>query len=200
MSTSIQALSTTTRAASKAAFVHVTDVIHEDSNITAAFKKGGIEDIPSILKLTDVTADHLTFLDPDHDPTITVRLRKGETGLIKTFIHFVHYREEISDPIGDKWLSITQEESDQFHVNLKYTRRFASLANLQPIVATPIALTPAPIPSPTSVEPTSPSTMSSLTIPSQNAPTLPASMFTKLEPHSSMCWKMLLQMKMSPGL
>jgi hypothetical protein len=41
-----------------------------------------------------------------------VRLRKGENGLIKMFIHFVHYCEEIYDPIGDKWLSITQEEFD----------------------------------------------------------------------------------------
>jgi hypothetical protein len=63
--------------ASKAAFVHVTDVILENSNITAAFKEGGIEDISSILKLTDVTVDNLTFPDPDHDPTIMVRLRKG---------------------------------------------------------------------------------------------------------------------------
>jgi hypothetical protein len=152
MSTSISAASTTIRAASKAAFVHVTDVILEDSKITAALKKGGIEDIPSILKLTDVTVDNLTFPGPDHDPTITVRLRKGETGLIKTFIHFVHYCEETNDPIGDKWLSITQEEVDQFHVNHKYTRRLASLANLQPIFVTPIAATPAPIPSPTSAE------------------------------------------------
>jgi hypothetical protein len=42
-------LPTFNHATSKAAFVHVTDVILDNSNITAAFKEGGIEDISSIL-------------------------------------------------------------------------------------------------------------------------------------------------------
>jgi hypothetical protein len=168
--------------------------------ITADFKEGGIEDISSLLKLTDVTVDNLTFPDPDHDPTITVRLRAGETGLIKTFIHFVHYHEEINDPIGDKWLSITQEEFDQFHVNLKYTRRFASLANLQPIVVTPFASTPAPIPSPASIEPEAPSTMSSSTIPSHTASTPPVFTLTEAKDVLTYVLENVIEMKMSPGL
>jgi hypothetical protein len=92
----------------------------------------------------------------------------------------VHYHEEINDPIGDIWLSITQEEFDLFCVNLKYTRHFASLADLQPIVVTPFASTPpAPIPSPALAEPEAPSTMYSLTIPSHTASAPPVLILTE---------------------
>jgi hypothetical protein len=53
-------LPTFTHVASKAAFAHVTDVILDNSNITAAFKEHGIQDISSILRLTDVTVENLT--------------------------------------------------------------------------------------------------------------------------------------------
>jgi hypothetical protein len=32
--------------------------------------------------------------------------------------------------INDQWTAITQDEFDQFRVNLKYTRRFGTLSNL----------------------------------------------------------------------
>jgi hypothetical protein len=80
-------LPTFTHAASKAAFVHVTDVILDNSNITSAFKENGIQDISSILRLTDVTVKNLTYHDPDLNVTTTSCLKKGEIGLIKAFIH-----------------------------------------------------------------------------------------------------------------
>jgi hypothetical protein len=39
---------------------------------------------------------------------VAYSLRKGEKDLIKTFIHYVHYHDEIKDPIGDKWLEFDQ--------------------------------------------------------------------------------------------
>jgi hypothetical protein len=75
-------LPTFTHAPSKAAFVHVTDVILDKSNITAAFKEGGIEDVSSILQLTDVTVDNLTFLDPYPNVIMAYHLKMGEIGLI----------------------------------------------------------------------------------------------------------------------
>jgi hypothetical protein len=97
-----------TRSNAKAAFIHITDVLLDKTNITKAFKEGGIEDIPSILKLTDATVDNLTFLDPD-DPnsTMAYRLNKGEKGCIKSFIHFVHYHNEINNAIGNDWTNVT---------------------------------------------------------------------------------------------
>jgi hypothetical protein len=97
-------LLTITHAASKAAFVHVTDIILENSNITADFKEGGIEDISSILKLTDITVEILNYADSDPKITQAHPRKRGEIGLIRTFIHFVHYRQEINDPIDNQWL------------------------------------------------------------------------------------------------
>jgi hypothetical protein len=164
-------LPTITHVASKAAFIHVTDVILENSNVTAAFKEGGIEEIPSILKLTDVTVTNFTF--PDSDPAVTMRycLNFGEINLIKTFIHYVHYRQEINEP--NQWLRITQE--DFF---IKYTRRFSTLSNLPPIAISPV--------NPTAPCATSPSSTSLHIFPSpvnmfSSDPTPPASMFTLAE-------------------
>jgi hypothetical protein len=114
-----------TRSVGRAAFVHITDNILANKNITKALK----EDI-----------DVLTHMDPNNaDPNnpVAYSLRKGEKGLIKSFIHYVHYCDEIKDPIGDKWLSITQDEFDQFCCNVNYTRQFSTLSILLPTVTTP---------------------------------------------------------------
>jgi hypothetical protein len=42
----------------------------------------------------------------------------------------VHYIEEINNPIDYQWLSITQEDFDQFHINHNYSQRFGTLSNL----------------------------------------------------------------------
>jgi hypothetical protein len=90
-------------------------------------------------------------VSPIHsDPKVTTKypLKKGEIGLIKTFIHFVHYHDEIHYPIKD--------EFDQFHVNLKYTRRFGTLPNLTATAVPPAtpttSSTTSPSPSSTTVQ------------------------------------------------
>jgi hypothetical protein len=72
----------TARTSSKAAFVHFTDVILENYNVTAAFKENGIDEISSILKLTDTTVGNLTF--PDADPNVSKinYLKNGEIELL----------------------------------------------------------------------------------------------------------------------
>jgi hypothetical protein len=152
----------------------------------------------------------LTYHDPDHNVTTTYCPKKGEIGLIKSFIHFVHYRKEIKNPINNEWLKITQDEFDQFRSNLKFTRQCGKLASLKPITIT-------------SVTRNAPSATSSSSILSQTE-TASVDMFkigTKCDPsacvnqaraqdvgdplqklkmHLPMSWKMLLKMKMSPGL
>jgi hypothetical protein len=76
------------------------------------FRGGGIEFISSILKLSDVTVENLTYHDKDCNVTMIYHLKKGEIGFIKTFIHFVHYRKEIRNSINNPWLNITQDEFD----------------------------------------------------------------------------------------
>jgi hypothetical protein len=91
---------------------------------------------------------------PDLDPKVTQDhpLNWGEKGLLCTFVHYVHYREDINDPIDNK---CTQDMFNQFHCNIKYTRQLITLSNLQhiPIVAT----TQTPAPTPTVPKPSTPS-------------------------------------------
>jgi hypothetical protein len=176
-----------TSTASKAAFVLVTEVILENDNITVAFKKGGIEDISSILKLTDLTVESLNYSDPDPKITQAQYLKRGEIGLIRAFIHYVHYRQEINDPIDNQWLSITQEDFDQFRCNIKYTRHFVTLSNLPPIAISSVNPT---APSSASTSPAPPSNVPSTVDmfkrgikcdPLPHSPTPPASIFTLAE-------------------
>jgi hypothetical protein len=113
-----------------AAFNHVTQNVLANPNITKALREDGIKEIGVFISLSDAQVEDLTYPDPDPNNPIAYCLKKGEIGLIKSFIHFVHYRDEIGNPIGDGWRSITQDEFDQFCCNTKYMRRFASLASL----------------------------------------------------------------------
>jgi hypothetical protein len=122
-----------TRASTKAAFTHVVDVIIDSVNVTSALAETGIDDVDDILTLDAATITSLTYTDPDPNVTQPHLPKRGETGLLRTFLHFVHYREEINDPIDNKWTSITQDEFNRFRCNIKYTRRFTTVSNLQHI-------------------------------------------------------------------
>jgi hypothetical protein len=142
-----------TRSTAKAAFTHISDVLLDNANITKAFKEDGIENIGDILHLTDQEVDYLTYLDPDPTITTAYSLKKVEKGLIKSFIHFVHYHREIANPIEDDWINVTVDEFDLFRVNLDYTRRFVTLSNLPSISPSPrsnssITSTSTPVPTP----------------------------------------------------
>jgi hypothetical protein len=76
-----------TRSCAKAAFIHITDVLIDKANITKAFKEDGIENVDDILRLTDQEVDDLTYLDSDPSITTAYSLKKGEKGLIRSFIH-----------------------------------------------------------------------------------------------------------------
>jgi hypothetical protein len=99
------------RAAAKAAFTHVMDNVIQNTNVTKALTDSGIDDIVALLILTDNNVDSLMY--KDSDPTITTKypLKKGAVGLIKTFIYFVHYHDEINNPINDQWSTITQNSN-----------------------------------------------------------------------------------------
>jgi hypothetical protein len=142
-----------TRAASKAAFTHITTVLLYNANITKAFKEDGIENVAKILSLTDKEVDDLTYLDSNPSIATAYSLNKGEKGLIKSFIHFVHHWKEISNPIGDDCANASVDEFEQFRANLDYTRRFGTLSNLPSIGlvssnSTSTTSTSTPIPSP----------------------------------------------------
>jgi hypothetical protein len=83
----------------------------DDENVTKALTLDGIRNIHKILRLEDDLVADLQYMDKTTDPNNPGlrHLDKGDSGFLKTFIHYVHYRDEINDPIGDKWLSITQD-------------------------------------------------------------------------------------------
>jgi hypothetical protein len=129
-----------------AAFIHVIQIVLANANITKALN--GIKEISGLISLDDQQVEDLTYLDSDPTNPMAYCLKKGEIGLVKSFIHFVYYCDEIGDPIGDDWRSFTQDEYYQFRCNTKYTRRFASLASLS--TTAPSTPSTAPTPTPTS--------------------------------------------------
>jgi hypothetical protein len=107
-----------TGAATKATFTHITDVVLDTENVTKALKKAGIDEIADILTLDDIGVESLTY--PDSDPKVTLvhPLKRGEIGLLRTFIHFDHYHEEIKDPIDNNGLLSPKMNSTRFVVIL----------------------------------------------------------------------------------
>jgi hypothetical protein len=103
--------------------------ILQSNYVISALKEDGIDNTFGLLMLTDATVDKLTYPDPDPNITAAYSLKKGEIGIIKKFIHFVHY-------CRDHWLGITQGEFDQCNTNLSYNRRFGTLSNLTTPVTT----------------------------------------------------------------
>ena len=87
-------LSISTLTASKAAFTHVMDNVLQNPNITSALNEQGIDDTFGLMILTDDIVDNLVY--PDLDPHVQTkhRLKMGEIGLIKCFIHYLYYLEE----------------------------------------------------------------------------------------------------------
>jgi hypothetical protein len=102
-----------------AAFNHVTEIVLANTNITKALRVDCIKEIGGLISLSDGQVEDLTYLDSDPNNPMAYCFKKGEIGLIKSFIHFVHYCDEIGNPIGDDWRSITQDEFDQFPCNTK---------------------------------------------------------------------------------
>jgi hypothetical protein len=125
-------VSTFTYTAAKDAFTYVMENVLENENVTRALRHEGIDNIISFVKLTDDIVDNLAYHDPNPNGQKLQKLKIGEIGLIKSFIHYVHFWEE-TNPIGSDWKSITMDDFDQFRANLKYTRRVSSLMSLPPL-------------------------------------------------------------------
>jgi hypothetical protein len=84
-----------TRSTAKTTFTHITDVLIDKANITKAFKEDGIENVADILRLTDKEVDDLTYLDTDPSITTAYSLKKGEKGLIRSFIHLFTIKRKL---------------------------------------------------------------------------------------------------------
>jgi hypothetical protein len=63
-------------------------------------------------------------------------------GMIRSFIHYVHHRSSIYDPIGNDWLSITDDMLDEFRTDLTQIYKFNSIDSIH---TTPPSATPSPL-------------------------------------------------------
>jgi hypothetical protein len=94
-----------TRAASKLALTHVLDNVIQRTRISSAFKKSGYEEITDLLQLDDKAISNLEYDTTVNNTTTTHSLQKGDMGMIRSFIHYVHHRSSTYNPIGNDWLS-----------------------------------------------------------------------------------------------
>jgi hypothetical protein len=92
----------------------------------------------------------------ENNTTTIHPLQKGDKGMIRSFIHYVHHRSSIFNPIGNDWLSVMTEILDEFRTDLTQIYKFNSVDSIH----TTLAQT---IPSPLSVA-TMPSSLSSQTL------------------------------------
>jgi hypothetical protein len=103
-----------TRATSKLALTNVLDNVFQCANINKAFQKSQYEDITDILQLNDLTIESLEYDITENNVTMTQPLPKGDMGMIRSFIHYVHHRSNIYDPIGNDWITVTGDMLAEF--------------------------------------------------------------------------------------
>jgi hypothetical protein len=67
-----------------------------------------------LFNFTDTIVDNLKYPDPGLNVKTIQRRKKGEMGLVKAFIHYIYYRYESGNLIGDSWTALTMDDFDQF--------------------------------------------------------------------------------------
>jgi hypothetical protein len=77
-----------------------------------------------------------------NNTTTTHPLLKCDMGMIMSFIHYVHHCSSIYDPIGNDWLSITDNMLSEFQTDLTQIYKFNSIDSIH---TTPPSTTPSPL-------------------------------------------------------
>jgi hypothetical protein len=137
-----------TRAASKLALMHVLDNVIQSSKISNAFKKSGYDKNTDLLQLNDLDISKLEYDVMENNTSTAHPLQKGDMGMIRSFIHYVHHRSSIYDPIGNDWLSVMTEMLDEFRADLTQIYKFNSVdsiyTTLPPAMPSPLSVTTTP--------------------------------------------------------
>jgi hypothetical protein len=127
-----------TQARSKLALMHVLDNVIQRPRIRNASKKSGYEEITDLPQLDDATISNLEYDTTVNNTTTTHSLQKGDMGMLRSFIDYVHHRSSIYDPIGNDWLSVTDNMIDEFTQICKFN-------SVDSIYNTPLPATPSPL-------------------------------------------------------
>jgi hypothetical protein len=132
-----------TQAASKLALTHVLDNVIQCPQISNAFKKSGYEEITDLQQLDDTTISNLEYDTMVNNTTTKHPLQKGDMGMIRFFIQYVHHRSSTYNPIGNDWFSITDNMLDEFsRTDLTQIYKFNSVDSIH---TTPPSTTPSPL-------------------------------------------------------
>jgi hypothetical protein len=110
-------------------------------NINSAFKKSQYEYITDLLQSNDLTIESLKYDITENNVTTTQLLPKGDMGMIRLFIHYVHHHSNLYDPIGNDWTTIMSDMLDEFRTNLTQIYKYNSVDTIY----THISTTPSPL-------------------------------------------------------
>jgi hypothetical protein len=108
-----------TRSSSRLSFDHILDVVLErDDNtpLKQALLQQGYNDIHALAVLTNDVVDSVTFDNPDEEE-FELPILKFEKALISTFLDLIIHRNNINNPVGNNWASITKAEFDDFRID-----------------------------------------------------------------------------------
>jgi hypothetical protein len=100
-----------------------------------------------IVQLNDATISNLEYDTMVNNTTTTHPLQKGDMGIIRSFIHYIHHCSSIYNPIHDDWLSITDGMLSEFRTDVTQVYKFNSIDSIHTTLpsATPSPLSAATI-------------------------------------------------------
>ena len=120
-----------TQSQALAAYQHILGLIAHSRGAVhptqLALDRAEVRDISDFISLSYNDIQSLEFPEYSDDadtPTLIIGytpLGKAHKNRIIIMIDYYRYRAHIGNPIGDNWLSVTQEQYDEFRISPEYT-------------------------------------------------------------------------------
>jgi hypothetical protein len=114
------------RQQAKAAFNHILDNVlgcGDESPLKKALLYAGIEDMYEFSTCPVAYFEDLTYLTGEGETLTETQVRKGDKNKAKVMRDFIVHQADIGQDIGDGWMSVTQEQFDQFCIDPEYIGR-----------------------------------------------------------------------------
>jgi hypothetical protein len=138
-----------TRNQSRAAYDHIlSNVLGQDqaSPLGKAIMKQQINDMYVLMALDKDIIETLRY---DDNEATSIPIPLYQKSLVLAFLHFVLFKNNALEPIGNNWTHVTQEEFDEFRIRPAYlSQRIGQSASaVQPASPSPIPRSSKPGPS-----------------------------------------------------
>ena len=92
--------------------------LNADAPLRLALQQEGISNVSEFLTMDDAEIDDLTFTRPGETDESPVP--RGHRRIITVFFDYIKYRVVKNNPIGDAWVTIKQEDFDEFRTSTEY--------------------------------------------------------------------------------